>query len=54
MAQQRKQLSQWQMLVIEQLLEHAEESGRYEPASIKSLVTLWRSAQSVSVKMKES
>lgn len=47
-----KRLSPWQILVIEQLLEHAKEFGRYEEKSLAALVELWCSADSVTVKVK--
>lgn len=50
----RKTLTQWQVLVIEQLLEHAHEFNRYDPASLDKLVKLWRGADSITVKTKES
>lgn len=47
----RKQLTQWQMLVIEQLVERAVqfESHKYHEASIKSLLEAVKDAKSITV-----
>lgn len=48
----RKSLNQWQILVIEQLLDHAHEFKRYDEASLKTLVEIWRKVDKVNVVLK--
>lgn len=47
----RIQFTQWQMLVIEQLVEHAVqfESHKYHEASIKNLLEVIKDAKSITV-----
>lgn len=50
----RKQLTPWQILVIEQLLERAMEfeKHKYDEASLKSLADTWKKADRVSITLK--